>query len=435
MKKISKIIDNSLLFVMLFLLIYYLIIAYNIKLNRSPDELLRYKIPLYIFNHGQLPIGTNKEVMLPFGNYSYAYYPQLLGGIISAGFMKIFSLFTANSRFLIFAARLTSVFFGLVAVYFTALSTKMITNSKKWATIAGLLAGMLPQFSYLSAYVNNDIIAIAGVSIILYSVISASQNKWNYKNALIFAIGVVICLLGYLNSIPFVLFGGIYAIYTLVVQIKRQIVDKRKGLYIVISALLVIFLLAFPFYLRNYYLYHDFMGNQAFIHAYNHWIAGGGRPTMHPFQKSMFVMLLKSDWLKTTYKSMIGMFGYYEYFLGSACYIFYLLFFYTGFLFEFFNERANTWKNNLNILLIFSVIFTVLLSAYRSQTTDYQPQGRYILTILPVLLIWCVEGFKWLSKKANGKERKLLYGSIGLYTLISFVSILHYVILNPMMVY
>lgn len=435
MKKLKKVTRNNLLWVILFLLVYYSVIAYSLKLNRSPDELLRYKIPLYIFNHGQLPIGTNKEVMLPFGNYSYAYYPQLLGGIISAGFMKIFSLFTVNNRLLVFAARLTSVLFGLIAVYFTSLSTKVITNSKKWGTVAGLLIGMLPQFAYLSSYVNNDIIAIAGVSVILYSLISATQSKWNYKTAFIFAIGVVICLLGYLNSVPFVLLGGIYAVYTLVVQVEGRIVDKRKGLYIVSSAFLVIILLAFPFYLRNYYLYHDFMGNQAFVHAYNRWIADGGQATMHPFQKNMFVMFLKSDWIKVTFASMIGMFGYYEYYLNYAIYAFYLLFFCAGLLLELFNKKVNDQNRKLNILLIFSIIFTVLLSAYRSQTTDYQPQGRYIMTILPVLVIWCTDGFKWLGKKISGKGRKILYGSMSLYILISFVSVLHYVVLNPTMVY
>ena len=71
--------DLTLLLIIMALMVYYLIIAYNLLFNKNPDELLRYKIPLYIYRHGALPVGTNKEVMLPFGNFSYAYYPQLLG--------------------------------------------------------------------------------------------------------------------------------------------------------------------------------------------------------------------------------------------------------------------------------------------------------------------------------------------------------------------
>ncbi|MGN1283353.1 MAG: hypothetical protein ACI4UB_06015 [Limosilactobacillus sp.] len=430
-----KIRKNSLLLILLVLFFYYLIIAYNLKLNSSPDELLRYKIPLYIYKHGILPVGTDTAVMLPFGNYSYAYYPQLLGGIISAVFMKAFSLFTVDSQALVFAARLTSVCFGLLTVYFTALSAQIVTKSKKWSLIAALLVGVLPQFAYLSGYVNNDIISIAGASIILYSIIYSIYNGWNYKSALTFAMGAITCLLGYLNSVPFVFLGGIYAIYILIKQVKQGIVNKRKSYYILAYVFIVIIIFTFPFYFRNYYLYHDFFGNQAFLRAYNRWINNGGQPTMHPFSGSIITMLWKTDWIKVTFESTIGMFGYYEYFLNLIVYIFYLLFFYTGLFLKSFNEQVTIRKSKLSILLICIIIFTLFLSAYRSKTTDYQPQGRYILTILPIIILWCIEGFQWLAKKLKSKSRIFLTSAISIYILISLAAILHYVILNVRMIY
>lgn len=48
MKKYKKLTLNITFLSIAILLVYYLIVAYKLKLNVSPDELLRYEIPLYI---------------------------------------------------------------------------------------------------------------------------------------------------------------------------------------------------------------------------------------------------------------------------------------------------------------------------------------------------------------------------------------------------
>lgn len=60
--------------------VYYLIWAAGLKFNGNPDELMRYLVPKYIYNHGNLPTGYDKEAVYQLGNWSYAFYPQMLGG-------------------------------------------------------------------------------------------------------------------------------------------------------------------------------------------------------------------------------------------------------------------------------------------------------------------------------------------------------------------
>ncbi|MQB65387.1 hypothetical protein [Limosilactobacillus reuteri] len=429
--------DITLLLIIVVLLIYYLIIAYNLLLDRSPDELLRYKIPLYIYKHGSLPVGTNKEVMLPFGNYSYAYYPQLLGGTLSAIFMKIMALFSTKSTLLVFAARWTSAIFGVITVWFTAQSCKLLTNRRMLSNAVAVIVGVLPQFAYLSAYVNNDVIAIGGVSVLIYSLIMATKRNWSYKSAVIFAGGVIICLLGYLNSIPIVFVGICYAIFTIVEQCRANDVTGKLAIKIIGLSIVTILLFTLPLYIRNYYLYHDFIGAKVFNDAYQRWLANGGNQTMAPYNSGTMKMVLDSNWIVTTFKSAVSLFGYMNVSTKSGYYIFYLLFFYTGVLFKIvLTNYSKTRKQKIifDALMLLGVILTLYLSMYRSATTDFQPQGRYILTIFPIIVIWWIEGINKLSMILDNNIKFKVNVSVILYMVVSLWCILRYVILNPLLV-
>lgn len=431
-----------LLLLIIGLSIYYLTIAYRLMLNHSPDELLRYKIPLYIYNHGALPVGTNKEVMLAFGNYSYAYYPQLLGGFLSALFMKIMAFFSTKSSLLVFAARWTSVLMGALSVYYIAKSCKILTKNNLLSYAIVIIVGLLPQFVYLSAYVNNDIIVIAGVSIMIYALILATEKVWCYRSAVTFALGVVICLLGYLNSIPFVFLGICYAFILLGIQVKSREITLESGIKVAIVALIIVLITTSPLYIRNYSLYHDFTGTKAFDDAYHRWLKSGGGQTMAPYPGSIVKMIFDSKWIVTTFKSMVCLFGYMSIETKTGYYIFYLLFFYTGLLFFIAllnakgskNRTSNKVKLLFNGLMFLGIVLTILLSMYRSVTTDYQPQGRYILTVLPIISIWWVEGMNKFEIYSGVRAKYLSYVAILFYMLVSIVCVFHYVMFNPMLV-
>lgn len=125
-------------------IILTLIWAAKIKFNNAPDELMRYMLPKFIYANGSLPLGTNKQVIYSLGNWSYAYYPQWLGPIISALFMKIMSLFNSSSTALLFSARLTSVFSGAVSLFILGKIIERITSSKLIAAFGMALLGFLP---------------------------------------------------------------------------------------------------------------------------------------------------------------------------------------------------------------------------------------------------------------------------------------------------
>ena len=439
MKKYKKLTLNITFLSIAILLVYYLIVAYKLKLNVSPDELLRYEIPLYIYQHGTLPVGTDKAVMLPYGNYSYAYYPQLLGGVLSALFMKVMSLFSTDPKLLLFAARWTSALMGIVTVYCVVQTCRLFTKNNFLSNMSAVVVGLLPQFVYLSAYVNNDIVAIAGVSIMIYALTLATKSNWNYKNSLVLALGIIICLLGYLNSVPFVLVGIGYAIFLLVEQIRNKKLLFKYGIWILVVAVIVVIVCVAPLYIRNYYLYHDFTGARVFSAAYQRWLDGGGKTTMHPYSSGIIKLIFNTDWIVTTFKSMVSLFGYMNVFPKLGYYIFYLLFFYTGLLFNIVllsKEKSKDTKTKIfNCLMLIGVLLTIFLSMYRSVTTDYQPQGRYVLTVLPIFIIRWTTGMNKLRESSRPKYSAFLYTTlITVYAIISLTCVIHYVVLNSILI-
>lgn len=424
---------------LIFIFFFYLSMALFLKFNVSPDEELRYKIPLYIFRHGSLPVGTNKEVMLPYGNYSYAYYPQLLGGIISALFMKIISIFSHSKVLLLFAARWTSVLFGIITSIFVSLTVKKLKHSwlLSWFTL--VLVAFLPQFAYLSVYVNNDIIAIAGVSIILYALVSSTVDVWKVKYGILLAIGIDICLLGYLNSIPFVIIGIIYSFILIIHQVKVKQITLKTAFQITAISILIVLFITLPFFIRNYLLYQDFTGATAFTKAYENWLAGGGRQTMFPYHHNVVRMFYSSDWIIATFESSVGLFGYMNIKIKTGFYIFYILFMFSGLQFLVLPNlkkiKNSSYLGIFNLLMILAVMATVFLSAYRSVTTDYQAQGRYIMTVLPVISIWVCEGFAIMPKLVSLKLKPtIITVAIG-YVFVGMVILTRYILVNPVLVW
>lgn len=410
---------------------FYLFLAYHLPLSSNPDEVLRYKNPLFIYEHGYLPSGYDKRVMLPFGNYSYAFYPQWLGALISAFFMKIVSFFSTNSHILLFAGRWTSVLFGTVTVIFTGMASKKIFYSKRIALFSASLVAFLPQLVYLSSYVNNDIIAIAGVSIILYALVGAQVDGWSFRYAVIFSLGCICDLLGYLNSLPFVFFGLIYGLFTLIMQNKEGKVGKKQALKYMLCGIIIVLIVVLPFFIRNYLLYKDLLGTKIFNQRYETWIKNGGYATLFPFHGSWSQLLFHSVWFKSTTMSSIGLFGYMNIVMRPYLYDVYYLLFTVGiilFCVNFRNERSFSYAKLFHILMFIASLLTIILSLYRSKVTDFQAQGRYIMTIVPILSIWITSGYNSLISRF--KIRSVYYPLLTIgYVLLGIIISYHYIYL------
>ena len=421
----KKVTINRLIFigVLAIVAVYYLIWAAGLKFNGNPDELMRYLIPKYIYNHGNLPTGYDKEAVYQLGNWSYAFYPQMLGGVLSAFFMKLSAIFT--TKYLVLAARLTSVLAGVVTVAFVGLTLHKIKKDFRLTILGMLLIAFVPQFTYLSSYVNNDIIAVCGVSVIMYALYSgcSTGERWDVRKTILLALGMIICTLGYLNSMGFVLIGGLCFLFSLYRQHKADRISKKQAVALALALILIVTVVCLPFYLRNALIYHgDLFGMKTFHAQYAKWLQHGGAVLQHPYlgQGSLGQFLTDTNFWLTTQKSFIAYFGYLTVPAGTMIYLFYLVIFSAGIIGYCMKPFVDGNRSDAlpNWGMVIGGVITIALFMYYALFVDIQPQGRYVMEILPFFIV--VESI-CLSKinDAIFKTSRPLWILMGIYIVIN----------------
>lgn len=387
----------------------------------GPDEGMRYGIPQFIYEHHRLPTGYETEVQ---GYWSYAFYPQFLGALISAGFMGIASFFNDNTETLVRAARLTSLLFGVIAAVFIRRSMRLLfrnnTHKDLIGNVAMIFFALLPQVSYLSAYINNDIIALAGVSIIVYACLHAHVYAPRLANAAYFAVGTVIAVLGYQNSYGFVLVGFLYLLWRLIAEYRRVHNSSFVARYLLV-ALGIPALLCVPFLVRNMLLYNgDIFGLRTFRSEYMRWVRETGIIIQTPYHQGIVSLLLHTHWIIDTIQSFIvGYFGGFSKGIAKVQYWPYYAFFVTGLVgFVVYLRRAGRshQKYMLGGALLLGSLITIGLSLYYTLAIDYQPQGRYIIYLLIPVILAVSAGIVYIVEKTT-KTRFVAQVLIGLAAL------------------
>jgi hypothetical protein len=419
------------------------LITFDYAATNAPDERLRFTLPDYIFRYNRLPSGYDPEVIDRLGNFSYAFYPQWIGPIFSAFFMHLASLIRQGSFVLIFAARMTSVLAGVTTVFFVNRTLRILTKDKIISLIGMTLIAFWPQFAFLSSYINNDIITVAGVSIMLYAVARSLEDRWTIKVSVILGLGMATCLLSYLNSAGFVLAFGLYFLISNAIDIGEKQTDMKAFRRCYLAVFLVVAILWFPFLARNALLYEgDLLGMNSFSAARIEWeqnesmawvtenarnwseyhgipwddniifewasiwthlqYMGGYFSGANPFKGNVIELLQDREWLRITVQSFITTIYfalarhfprhiYAPYLLLMVMPVFGLL-------------RVKELKIKEKWFLkacIFGAIITVILFLFYNLHRDMQSQGRYVIALLPPLLIGASLGIDSFLKRCT----------------------------------
>lgn len=390
--------------IIIFFFTLYLSFALHLPINMGPDELMRYDIPEWIFNHGRLPIGNEKELINSIWGISYGFTPYL-PSIVAVGFMKIFAIIFSGKNTLIFAARLTSVFAGTVTIWLTLLIGDEVYGKRYSKYLFAVLIGSLPQFVYLCAYFNNDIFSIMSCTMILYAWIIGVKNNWNIKSCIILGVGIGLCALTYYNAYGYILCS--LAICILMFwkyrdnKFERNIFIKKTVLVLVL-----VLLIAGWYFVRNYIIYNgDILGINSSRTCGEMYALDQYKPSLHMTYKKMgktiIDLICDNTWIKYTLKSYIACFGYMTIWTKPYVYKIYYFIILVGVISFIFSLRKNlrARKHFLLYIMLLTIVIPIILSLYNSYATDYQPQGRYIMSGLPALMLFVTGGYDYIDKK------------------------------------
>jgi len=262
----------------------------------------------------------------------------------------------------------------------------------KWVGV--VIAGFIPQVSFIGAYVTSDSPTLA------VSVWITAAALTGITNPFIWGALIGIGLLSRYNTYPLI------AILALMVAWKWFKQGKFKE--IVVSTLLAI-LLSGWWFLRNWLTLGDILAVRKFyevlyqIRAFE----------FHHY--GIWQMLNTTSWLEITGKSAFAAFDWNYLFLPNWVYSLVLVVVTIGLGSLIINKKLNFW---LTIAFALTVYQSLAQSAYGS----YQPQGRHMFAILPAVLFYLWAGWTKLKfEKKLGLSIALGTVAVNIYSLLEII--------------
>lgn len=412
--------------------ILYLIFSWNILMEYAPDESMRYDISLFIFKNGKLPLGNELELINPTWGFSYGFVPYL-PNLLAVIPMKICNLFTSESLYLLRAARLVNVLAGTFTVFMVLRIGNELFNKKFYKYLFVLLTTFLPQFIFLTSYLNNDIFAILSIAIIIYAWITGEKNNYSLKTCIILGIGIGLCALSYYNAYSFILCSIILFAFWLRKNLKAKLDTKLLIKKTGIICFLAIGIAGW-FFIRNAILHNgDFLGLNTIERYGELYAVESFKPSnrMTPYHAgiSIFEMIFGKfnglNWIDYTIKSFFGVFGYMNIFLNNTFYFSYIFLLSIGIAGKII-KTIKQKSNKLDLYFLICIIITIGLSIYYSYFSGYQPQGRYCMPILLPIMIFFIEGFAYFENKLEEKKNYLLIQKLnaGVLVLVLYLILL-----------
>lgn len=416
----------------------YIILSLSLLIKQPfgnpPDEYNRFLIPGYIAENGTLPNGYEESIRIGGYGFSYAFQP-ILPYMMQGYAMRLVRLFTTSEMALLYTARSVNFLFGVITAYVVLLLAKEWFYDKRIQYLFAFLVTFLPQSIFVHTYVNTDSCCMMSIAIILYGLTRGLKSAFSRSSCVILSIGIILCALSYYNAYGFILssillFTACFLSYhssKLTLEWKPFL---QKGLFISAIVLLGIAW----WFIRSAILYDgDFLG----LKSRNECALLYAIPSLHPDTRvtyqsqgyTFFEMLQKTDFLNLSTMSFIGIYGPMTIVTSIWVYRFYKLLFAVGILSvicaDLFLPRDKSSKERpvfagtlytgrpvLRIFyhcnMVFCILMPCILSAYYSYTTDYQPQGRYILPMLLPLAYYCIRGIQksWILLCIFVQEKK-----------------------------
>ena len=400
--------------------------------GNPPDEYNRYLIPQFIAENGTLPTGFEEEVRIEGYGSSYAFHP-ILPYIFQGYLMRLAGLFTQDSQALLLTARLVNFLFVLLLGH-------LWFQDRRFAWLFAFLVTFWPQGIFLHTYVNTDSCCMMSIAMILYGLTWGLQKGFGPAASILLSLGIILCALSYYNAYGFILSSILLftASFLSWEKGRRPVFQWKPFLKTGGMISLVVLLGIGWWFIRNLLLYEgDLLGMAArerfaTLHALPQY-QPALRASWLNLGYSAWDMLRDSDFITLTRQSFICSYGAMNITTSIWIYRFYRVLVAVGVLCSLLIPLRYTWKVS-GILerkervcresrtktqagmgagkgltrffhgnMVFCIAMPYLLSVIFSYTTDYQPQGRYVLPALVPLCYYVVHGLEKLLLLEPGK--------------------------------
>jgi len=420
------------------------------SLANPPDEHARYMVPRYICEYGVIPTGLEEEVRIPAYGFSYALYnafPYIIQGFV----MRLVNLFTESELALLYAARMVNMVLGaLMATVVYLLSRCLFQDGRfRWLFCFGVT--FLPQSLFLHTYVNTDSCCMLSTAMMVYGLVKCYKDGISRSSNLWMSGGIILCALSYYNAYGYILSCILLFIAYFIRKESGHWRLEWKGMLkhgCFISAI-VLLGIGWWFIRSLIVLDGDLLGLATREEMAIQYAVESVNPLyMQTYQNmgyTVWEMIEERDSLEGAFASFVAAYGSVAIMGRIGMYRLFKIFFGVGFLGCMYYLCNRKGRNPLDgkkiffhINMIFCVIMPLYLMLYYTYTTDYQPQGRYVMPALVPLMVYTMKG---IEKLAGLRFKKLVLpkwlvniGVVFCFALI-ILSVLDMIFLRAMPIY
>jgi hypothetical protein len=405
--------------------------AMLLPMDQCPDEAGRTLLSQWMVQNHTLPTGNEAETIIQGWGFSYALRP-FLASIVGVLFQSFFALFTGNPTVLLAASRMCSVLSVTLCCWFCLRLGHICFSQRYSSFLFAAFVCFLPQVQFLGMYQNNDSLSLCAVSAMLYYLAEGFDNHWQVKSCVKLAVSLSVGALSYYSAYPWLLMGVVFFIIS--VALDRKIPKKisfilrRGGLMVGICLVMVGW-----FFVRNAMLHQgDFLGMVEEQRSRLYFMGQGYVLYDYVSAKaagiSFLSFLRKGDFwfIRQTVMSFFGKFGYMIFQMPCWLYLTYYFLTTAGVLNFFFSlhlKRPSRMNCFLAVAGSLAAVMTIAFHTWHSYARDFQPQGRYIITVALLLGFLIAQGIDTLqeSRQRDNYFREIIPLLAGLIWVVLFV--------------
>ena len=382
----------------LFFLSYYMLTASLLPQGAGPDYPVSNDISRFVYDNYSLPVLPEDADALMFtpGGTTRATRPP--ASYIISGLLAHLSPYQNTDSFLAWrhGSALTSaltllVVFATIYIYFQSIA---------YALSGSILLGLLPQFTFIASYNNDDSAGILSASLVMMSMVLIHRRGVNFKSIAIMAASCGFVLLTKFTAWLVLPFAGIYTLW----QARNQYQIWWK--YFLLSLLLIVVFGGW-WILSNVYHYGwndplQFGIGQSLIEAKRtklHFGSGGFIAQGVSYYHLLFENY--NNFVTQSVKSLIGNLDWLRLPLGIYQYAFYILIIGAAILYVPVillsavggGKRASqSWYPprsdiGFSIILLTMIAFQVFMYVRFNFLHDVQMQGKYILPVMSAIMV------------------------------------------------
>ncbi len=383
-------------------LVYYFSYTDELSFNGGPDEEPHYHAARFIEQHGRMAVYPDDEARLYFSRHgtTRSFRPPFayLTGVGAAKSLDVLGI-QERARY-----RIGSAVLGALAVALVFLAAAALCGAL-WISLFGALSfGLLPQFTFLSAYFNDDVAAVTSVALLVYGLVLMLRRGVGLGPLLLVGVATGLIIISKPSAWA-VSFGLLLGLPWLMV---RDGVPLRRALAVMVPVILVSggWWIAFNMSQHGIGDPLNWGVERALGIKYRDLPEGVG--LSYAAQGVTLLQLLSNydNFLIETYKSAVGNLDWLRLEMGPLQYGFYgalLSAAGAGAVWFWISPRRPPALPRL-MLLVFLISLMLQIAAYFwiNLHRDSQAQGRYLLPAAPIVVLLMCGAVDRLSRVVCG---------------------------------